>query len=129
MEVAAEVAERLHSGVETRVFALLRAARPHPVGRERDALETFCHRSPHDVGKCFCHRQHAASLWRRQSCLRSVAESGGDAFLAAVVESHHTAVAERQLYLTLALLTCYLASHGAVYLVGEPVLTCHCFEL
>ena len=50
---------------------------------------------------------------------------GGYTLGACVVECHHATVAERELYLTLALLAGYLAGHGTVHLVGEPVLRCH----
>ena len=53
----------------------------------------------------------------------------GNALFAAVVESHHAAVAERQLQFSLALLAGNLTRHGAVYLVGEPVLAGHGFQL
>ena len=54
-----------------------------------------------------------------------MSQSGGDAFAAAIVEGHHATVAQRQLYLALALLAGYLARHGAVHLVGEPVFAGH----
>ena len=58
-----------------------------------------------------------------------MAESGSDTFLATIVESHYTTVGEGQLQLPLTLLTGYLASHGAVYLVGKPVLAGHGLHL
>ena len=58
-----------------------------------------------------------------------MAEGGGDTFLAAVVEGYDAAVAQRQLYLALALLARYLSRHGAVYLVGEPVLAGYGLQL
>ena len=48
---------------------------------------------------------------------------------ATVVESYHTAVAQGELQLTLTLLTGNLTGYRAVYLIGEPVLTCHRLEL
>ena len=56
-------------------------------------------------------------------------DGSGDALHAAIVESHHAAVRERQLYLPLALLTGYLARHRAVHLVGQPVFTGHGLHL
>ena len=58
-----------------------------------------------------------------------MAKGGGYAFPAPVVECHYSAVAERQLYLSLTLLTGYLSCHGTVNLVGEPVLAGYCLEL
>ena len=57
-----------------------------------------------------------------------MAYGGGDAAAAGVVESHHAAVAQRQLYLALALLTGHAAGYRAVYLVGKPVFAGHGFE-
>ena len=56
-------------------------------------------------------------------------DSGCDTLLAAIVKSNHTAVRERQLQLTLALLTCNLTCYGAVNLVGQPILTCNSLQL
>ena len=53
----------------------------------------------------------------------------GDTFFATVVEGHHTAVAERQLYFALTLLAGDFTCHRAVYLVGEPVLAGHGLQL
>ena len=58
-----------------------------------------------------------------------MAYGGGNAFLSAVVEGHHAAVAQRQLNLALALLACYLARHAAVHLVRQPVLAGHGLQL
>ena len=44
---------------------------------------------------------------------------------ATVVESYYTAVAQGQLKFTLTLLASNLTCNGAVYLVGEPILTCN----
>ncbi len=55
-------------------------------------------------------------------------DGGGYTLGAGVVECHHATVAEGELYLALTLLTGYLACHGAVHLVGEPVLRGHSLE-
>ena len=52
-----------------------------------------------------------------------------DTLLAAIVKSYDTAVRERQLQLTLALLTGNLTCYGAVHLVGQPILTCNSLQL
>ena len=52
-----------------------------------------------------------------------------DTFLATVVEGHHATVAQRQLYLSLALLARNLARYRAVYLVCEPVFAGHSLQL
>ncbi len=56
-------------------------------------------------------------------------ERRGDTFASAIVECHHTTVAQRQLYASLTLLTCNLSRHRAVNLVGEPVLAGHGLKL
>ena len=57
-----------------------------------------------------------------------MADRSGYALLAAVVESHYSTVAERELYLALTLLTGHLAGHRTVNLVCEPVLGCHSLQ-
>ena len=52
-----------------------------------------------------------------------------DTLVATVVQSHSTAVAQRQLQFTLTLLASYTTSHTTVYLVGQPVLTSYSFQL
>ncbi len=52
---AAEVGKGLDSTVKAGVLALLRAAGPHPVGREAEAVHAFRERCPHDVGKSLGH--------------------------------------------------------------------------
>ena len=123
-----EATQRIDGTIEARILALLRAAGPHPVGRETHAVDTVGQRSPHDVCQRLGNGEDAASLGRDESCLRSMSQSGGDAFAAAIVEGHHTTVAQRQLYLALTLLAGYLARHGAVHLVGEPVFAGHSFQ-
>ncbi len=57
-----------------------------------------------------------------------MAYGGGDAGAACIVESHNAAVAERELYLALALLARHFAGNRAVNLVGEPILAGHGLE-
>ena len=128
-QLAAELAKGFHCVVESGVLAFLRAARPHPVGGEGYTLQTIGQRRPHDVGERLGNRQHAALLGGCQPGLRGMSQCGGDAFPSLVVESHHAAVGERQLQLSLALLACDFARHGAVDLVGEPVLARDGFKL
>ena len=52
-----------------------------------------------------------------------MAQGSGNTFHSAIVEGNHTAVAQRQLDLTLTLLAGNLTRHRTVHLVGEPVLT------
>ena len=56
-------------------------------------------------------------------------KGGGDTGAASVVEGHHAAVGQWQLHLAYALLAGHLTRHGAVYLVGQPVLAGHSLEL
>ena len=56
-------------------------------------------------------------------------KSGSDTLLSTIVESHNATVRQRQLNLTLALLTCNLTRYRTVYLVGQPILTCHSLKL
>ena len=58
-----------------------------------------------------------------------MAQGGGNTLAAAIVQSYDTTVAQGQLNLALALLTGYLTRHGAVYLVGQPVLAGYGFQL
>ena len=58
-----------------------------------------------------------------------MSQSGGDALHPTVVECYHAAVTERQLNLALTLLACNLSSHGAVNLIGEPVLAGYGLQL
>ena len=53
----------------------------------------------------------------------------GYAGLATIIEGYDTTIGERELHLSLRLLTRNLARDGTVYLVGEPILTCHCLQL
>ncbi len=54
---------------------------------------------------------------------------GGNTFHTTIVEGNDTAVAQRQLNLTLTLLTGNLSCYRTVHLVGQPVLTSHCLQL
>ena len=129
LDGAAEVAQRLHAGVQTGILTLLRTTWPHPVGRQGNAVQALSKRSPHDVGERFCHRKHRTGSHIGQAGLRGMTDGSGDSFLTTIVECHHTAVGQRKLKGTLTLLLCNLARHTAVNLVGEPVLASHGFQL
>ena len=58
-----------------------------------------------------------------------MADGGGNTLASAVVKGHHAAVAQRQLYLALTLLTGNLTRYGAVNLVGEPVFAGYSLQL
>ena len=58
-----------------------------------------------------------------------MSEGCGDTLLATIVQGDDTTVAQRQLNLTLALLTGNLTRYGAIHLVGQPVLTGHSLQL
>ena len=124
-----EVAQCLDGRVEACILTLLRAAGPHPVGRERYAIEPFGQRCPYEVGQRLAHGEHGACGRIGQRGLRSMTQRSGDTCLAAVVEGHDAAIAQRQLELAHALLAGNLARHGAVHLVGQPVLAGHGFQL
>ena len=57
-----------------------------------------------------------------------MADGSGDTGVARIVERDHTAVAQRELNLSLALLARHTPCYGAVYLVCQPVLAGHGFE-
>ena len=126
---ATEVAQRLHRAIQAGILALLRAARPHPVRGEAEALHAVGQGSPHDVGQCLGHGEHASCLRIGQSRLRGVTQRGGDTALSTVVQGHYATVGQRQLQGALRLLAGYLACHRAVYLVGQPVFAGHCLHL
>ena len=92
-------------------------------------IHVCCHGCPHDIGEALGHAQHASGGRIGHAGLGGMAQGRGNAFLATVVERHDAAVAQRQLHLPLCLLAGHLARHRAVHLVGEPVLTGHCFQL
>ncbi len=58
-----------------------------------------------------------------------MSQCSGYALVSAIVECHHAAIAQWQLYLALALLSGHLACHRAVYLIGEPVFACYGLQL
>ena len=58
-----------------------------------------------------------------------MSQGSGNAFLATIVESHHTTVAQRELDFTLTLLAGNLTRHRTVDLVGQPVFAGHGLEL
>ena len=127
-ECAGKIATTLHRAVECCVLPFV-AAGPHPVGAERYALEPLGERRSHDVGERFCNREHRTVSGIGESGLRSMSNRGGDTCFPLVVESNHTAVAERQLNLALALLASHLTCDRAVHLVGEPVFTSYSLDL
>ena len=91
-EGASEIATSLHSAVETSVFTLV-AAWPHPVGTQRNCLQTAIEVCAHNVGQCLGDREHRSSGRVDKTGLRRMADRGGDTAVASVVESHHTTVA------------------------------------
>ena len=129
VQVAAEVRQGFHAFVQTGILAFLRAARPHPVSRQADAVESLGKRCPHNVGQCLGYRQHTACCRRSQSGLRSMSQCCGNTFFSTIVECHHTTVAQRKLNHSLALLTGNLTCHRAVHLVGEPVFAGYSLQL
>ena len=60
LQRTAEVAQCFNSCVKAGILTFLRAARPHPVGRQRNAVHAFRHRSPNKVGQCFGYRKDRA---------------------------------------------------------------------
>ena len=128
LQCAAELRERFHSLVQAGILTLLRAARPHPVGAEADAVKTFGQRSPHDIRQALSHREDRAGSRICKTRLRRVTQRCGNTLLSFIVEGYDAAVRERQLQLALALLTCHLTRHGAIDFVRQPVLAGHCLE-
>ena len=124
-EGAAEVRKRLDSCIEACILALLRAAGPHPVSAEADAVEAFCERSPHDICQSLGNGENATCGRIGKSRLRGMSESRSHTVYAAIVEGNHAAVRERELQFTLTLLTGYLACNGTVDFVRQPVFAGH----
>ena len=58
-----------------------------------------------------------------------MSEGCSDASDTLIIKCHDAEVGEWKLHLACALLQCNTTCHGAVHLVGEPVFTCHAFEL
>ena len=58
-----------------------------------------------------------------------MSDGGCNAFLASEVQRHDAHIIQRELNLTYSLLGSYATCYGAVHLVGQPILTGHCFKL
>ena len=129
MQVAAEITQGLDTCIQTGILTLLRTTGPHPVGTQAQRVHTLSQRCPDDVCQSLGHREHRTCGRISQTCLRRMTQSGGNTFHTTIVESHHTTVAQRQLNLTLTLLTGNLTCHTAVYLISQPVLTSHSLQL
>ncbi len=122
-----KVAACLHGFVKGCVFTCI-LAWPHPVGAEAYALQTIFQMCAGDVCKGFRHCNHRTFGGISKGYLRSMAYGSGDTRAAGVVECHNTAVAQRKLYFTLALLSGDASGHRAVDLVCEPVFAGNGFE-
>ena len=129
MQVAAEKAQCLDGIIESGVFTLLRAARPHPVGRKRDAVEFFLKGCEHDIGECLGHSEPRAGTRIGQRGLRGMSDGCSHAVASAIVECHHATVGQRQLQFAHALLLGHPAGHTAVHLVRKPVFAGNGFQL
>ncbi len=129
LQCAAEVAQCFYSRVQTGIFTFLRTARPHPVGRQRNAVHTFRHRSPNKIGKCFRYGKDRTGSRISQCCLRSMSDRSSYPFFATVVKCNDTAVTQRQLKFALTLLTCHFTCYRAVYLIRQPVFAGNSFKL
>ena len=129
LQGAAEVTQCLYCRVQTGIFTFLRTARPHPVGRKGNAVQTFGKRCPNQVGQGFADGKNGAGCRVGKCRLGSMAQRGCDTLFAAIVQSYHTTIAQRQLQFTLALLAGNLACYRTVHLVCQPVFTSHSFQL
>ena len=129
MQVAAEIAQRLHTSIQTGILTLLRTARPHPVGTQTQRIHSLSQRCTDDIRQRLGYREYTSCCGISQTGLRSMTKGGGDTLLSTIVEGHNTTVAQWQLNLSLTLLTGNLTSHRTVYLVCQPVLTSHSLKL
>ena len=129
LQGTAEVAQCLYCRVQPGIFTFLRTTRPHPVGRKGNAVQTFGKRCPNQVGQGFADGKNGAGCRVGKCRLGSMAQRGCDTLFAAIVQSYHTTIAQRQLQFTLALLASNLACYRTVYLVCQPVFTSHSFQL
>ena len=57
VEVDGEIRASLNCCIKTSIFTCI-AARPHPVGTERNALQAALERSKHDIGQCLGNGHH-----------------------------------------------------------------------
>ena len=117
LQGTAEVTQGLYCRVQTGIFTFLRTARPHPVGRKGNAVQTFGKRCPNQVGQCFADGKNGAGCRVGKCRLGSMAQRGCDTLFAAIVQSYHTTIAQRQLQFTLALLASNFACYRTVHLV------------
>ena len=132
----AEVAQSLDGSVQASILTLLRAAGPHPVGRQAHAVQgtrtsflTHCERCPYQVRQRLGNTQYATCGRVGKSRLRSMSQGSGNALHSTVIQSHSTTVAQRQLQLTLTLLAGHAAAYTAVNLVGKPVLAAYSLKV
>ena len=95
LQCAAEVRQRLDSRIKTGIFTFLCTAWPHPVGRQGDAVHSFCHWSPNKIGQRFGYRQYRTCSRISQGSLRSMSQRSGNTFFASIVKGNDTTVAQR----------------------------------
>ena len=129
LQLAAEIGESLDGSIKTGILTLLGTARPHPVGTQAYAVQSFLQGSPNNICQRLGNREYGTCSGVCQGSLRCMTQCCGDTFLSTIVEGNHTAVAQRQLQLALALLARYLTCYGAVHLVGQPVFAGNSLQL
>ncbi len=129
LQVAAKITQSLYTFIQTRIFAFLRAAGPHPVCRKRNTVYALLERSKDYVCQCFGYGKSRACCRRNQTGLRSMTEGCGNSFTESVIERNHTAVGQRQLQFTHTLLSCNFSGYRAVHFIGKPIFASHSFEM
>ena len=127
-QFASKIGSGLNSGVQTGIFPFV-AARPHPVGTQRNTCQLICQRSKDDVRQRFGNSHNRTGSRINHCHLRSMTDRGRDTSFSTVIQCYGTQVTQRQLQFTLTLLTGDLTCYGTVHLIGQPVLTCHSFQL
>ena len=105
-------------------------AGPHPIGRQETLLKPFFQGSPNNVGQGLCDWISGTCHRINQGTYRGMANWSGKYPLAMKkIQSHDATVVQRKLQRSGTLLFGDQASYATIYLVGQPILAGHGFQL
>ena len=122
-----KVGRPFDSLVQAGILALV-AGRPHPVGTERHSAKAAVDGCPDHIGEGLGDGQARPCRGIYQARRGSMTDGGSNTAIIVVADGGNRHVVERELYLARSLLAGDKACHGAVHLVGEPVLAGHRLE-